>query len=98
MHRDQEPDRHAKTKDPPGHREDGHIHVVQHEHLVAQHRDSIEVLGDLLMRDRYDARLQPGDVRFERDRHLVAESALDARADRAQEPRPRCRQAKGDRR
>ena len=48
--------------------------------------EAIEIVGALLVRDRRDRRLQPGDVRLERDRHLVAEAALHARADGAQEP------------
>ena len=55
--------------------------------------EAIEVVRPLLVRDGRDRRLQPGDVRLERDRHLVAEAALHARADRAQEPGRRRRHA-----
>ena len=43
--------------------------------------EPVEVLGPLVVRDGRDRRLQPRDVRLERDRHLVAEAALHARAD-----------------
>ena len=55
--------------------------------------EPVEVLGPLLVGDRRDRRLEPGDVRLERDRDLVAEAALHARADRAQEPGGRRRHA-----
>ena len=48
--------------------------------------EPIEIVGPLLVRDRRDRGLQPRDVRLERDRDLVAEAALHARADGAQEP------------
>ena len=98
MDRHEQRDRHAEPQDPPAGGEHRHVHVVEHEHLVAQHREPIEVVGALLVRDGRDRRLQPGDVRFERDRDLVAEAALHARADRAQEPGRRGRDAEADRR
>jgi len=61
--------------------------VIEHEHLVAQHREAVEVVRPLVVRDRGDRRLQPGDVRLERDRHAVAEAALHAGAHGTQEPR-----------
>jgi hypothetical protein len=48
------------------------------------------------VRDGRDRRLEPRDVPFERDRHFVAEAALDARADRAKEPRGRRGHAERD--
>ena len=70
--------------------------MIEHEHLIAQHRQPVEVLRALVVRDGRDRRLEPGDVRFERDRDLVAEAPLHARADRAQEPRRRGRHAEAD--
>ena len=96
MDRRQQRDRHAEPQDPAAGREQRHVHVIEHEHLIAQHREPIEVVGALVVRDGRDRRLQPGDVRFERDRHLVAEAPLHARADRAQEPRRRGRHAEAD--
>jgi hypothetical protein len=60
--------------------------VVEHEHLVAEHGQPIEILRAFLMRDRSDRCLQLRDVRLERNRHLVAEAALHPRADRAEKP------------
>ena len=98
MDRREQRDRHAEPQDPPARREQRHVHVIEHEHLIAQHREPIEVLGPLVVRDGRDRRLQPRDVRFERDRDLVAEAPLHARADRAEEPRRRGRHAEADRR
>jgi hypothetical protein len=60
--------------------------VVEHEDLIAEHRQAIEVFRAFLMRDRCDRRLQSGDVGLESDRHPVAKAPLHAGADRAQEP------------
>ena len=49
--------------------------------------EPIEVIRSLVVGDGRHRCLQTGHVRFERDRHLVAEAALYPRADRAQEPR-----------
>jgi hypothetical protein len=65
--------------------------VVEHEDLIAQHREPIEVLGPLLMSNGRHGGLEPGDVRLERDRDLIPESPLHSRADRSQEPRRRRR-------
>ena len=46
----------------------------------------VEVLGALVVRDGRDRRLQTGHVRLERDRDLVAEAALHAVREHAQEP------------
>ena len=61
--------------------------MVEHEHLIAQHRQAVEIVRPLLMRNGCHGGLEPGDVRFERDRDPVAESTLDASADRAEKPR-----------
>ena len=60
--------------------------MIEHEHLIAQHREAIEIVGPLVMRDRRDRGLQARDVRFERDRHAIAEPPLHAGADDAEEP------------
>src|SRR5438874_6319589 len=42
-----------------------HVHVVEHEHLIAQHREAIEVLGTLVVgdaRDRKSTRLNSSHV------------------------------------
>ena len=93
MNRQQQRDRHAQTHEPAGGREHRHVHVIEHEHLVAQHGEAIEVLRHFLMRDRPDRRLEFRDVRLERDRHLVAEAALHARRDDAEKPGRRGRHA-----
>ena len=98
MHGDEEHDRDTEAEDPPRHREHRHVHVIQHEHLIAQHRNPIEILGNLLVGDARDARLQPRHVRLERDGDLVTKAALDAGAHRAQEPGAGRRQAERDRR
>ena len=91
-HRDAEP------QDPPARRKERHVHVIEHEHLIAQHREAVEKLGALMMSDGPDRRLETGHVGFERDRHLVAEAPLHTRADDAQEPRRRGRHGEADRR
>ena len=98
MNRRQQRHRHAQPQDPPEGGKQRHVHVVEHEHLVAEHRQPIEILRPLLVRDRRDRCLQLRDVRLERDRHPVAEAALHARADGAEKPRRRRRHAEADRR
>ena len=98
VNRRQQRHRHAEPQDPSAGGEQRHVHVIEHEHLIAQHRQPVEVIRPLLVRDRRSRRLQSCDVRFERDRHLVAEPPLHARADRAEEPRGGCRHAEADRR
>ena len=93
MNRRQQRHGHAQPQDPPQRGKQRHVHVVEHEHLIAQHGQPIEILRAFLMRDRRDRCLQSRDVRLECDRHLVAEAALHARADRAKKPRRRGRQA-----
>ena len=87
---------HAEAEDPPARGEQRHIHVIEHEHLIAQHRQAVEVLGTLVMGDAGDRRLQARDVRFERDRDPVAEAPLHSGAHRAEEPRRRGRCAEPD--
>ena len=67
--------------------EERHVHVVEHEHLVAQHREPVQVLAPFLVRDRRDRGQQRRHVRLERNRHLVAEAPLHADADGLQKPR-----------
>ena len=86
MDRGEQRHRDAQPQDPAERGEQRHVHVIEHEHLVAQHREPIEILRALLVRDRGDRGLQARHVRFERDGHFVAEAALHARADRAQKP------------
>jgi len=44
----------AEAQDPPARGEQRHVHVVEHEDLVAQHRKTIEVVGALLVGDGGD--------------------------------------------
>ena len=89
MDRCEQRDRHCKSEDPPGGREHRHVHVVEHEDLISQHRQPVEVVGPFLMSDRRDRRLQLRDMGLESDRDLVAESALNAHGHRGEEPRRR---------
>ena len=75
----QQRDRDAEPENPAARREQRHVHVIEDEDLVAQHRQAIEIVGPLVMRDARDRRLQLRDVGLERNRHLVAEAALNAR-------------------
>ena len=86
MNGDEQCDRHAEAQDPPTRREERHVHVIQHEHLIAQHREAIEIVAALLVRDGGNRCQQRRDVRLERDGHLVAEAALHAGADDLEEP------------
>ena len=84
----------AEAQDPAGGREDRHVHVVEGEDLFPQHRQPVQVLGPLLVRDRGDGRLQPRHVRFEGDGDLVPEPPLHpgrhaSAAARSPPPRPR---------
>jgi hypothetical protein len=72
--------------------------MVEHEYLVAQHGQAIEILRALVVRNALDRRLQPRDMAFERDRHLVPKAALHARAHRAQKPGGGRRHTEPDRR
>ena len=76
----------AESEDPARGREDGHVHVVQDEDLVPQHREPVEVLGPLLVGDGGDRGLQAGHVGLEADGDLVPEPALHPGRDGGQEP------------
>ena len=86
MNRHQQRNRHAQPQDPPTGRKERHVHVVQHEHLIPQDGQTVEILAPLLVRDGGDRREQRRDVRLERNRHLVAEPALDPDADGLEKP------------
>ncbi len=88
----------TEPEDPARGREHRHVHVVEHEDLIAQHREAVEVFGPLMMSDRDNRCLQPRHVRLERDGDLVPEAALDARRHRAEKPRGRGRGSQTDRR
>ena len=90
--------RHAEAQQPAASGEHGHVHVIEHEHLIAQHGEPVEVIGTLVMGDGHQGCLQTGDVRFERDRDLVTEAPLHPGADRAEKPRCRGRNAETERR
>ena len=90
--------RHAQPEDPPARREHRHEDVIEDEYLVAQHRQPVQVIGALVVFDGGHRRLEPGNVRFERDGQSVAEIALDATADHPQEPRRGRREAQPHRR
>ena len=98
MNRSQQRHRHAQPQDPPKRGKKRHVHMVEYEHLIAEHGQPIEILRAFLMRDRSDRGLQSRHVRFERDRHLVAEATLHACADRAEKPRRGSRHAEANRR
>ena len=55
----------TEAQDPTRGREYRHVHVVEHEGLLAQHREAVEVLGPLMMGDRDNRCLQPRHVRLE---------------------------------
>ncbi len=95
--RDQQPDGHAQPQHPAGGGEQRHVQVVEHEHLLAQHRQAVQPLGPLLVGDGRHRRLEPGHVRLQGDRDPVAEAALDPRVDRPQDPGGRRRQPQADR-
>ena len=97
MDRRQQHDGDGEPQDPAERREERHEQVVEREHLVAQHREAVEVLGSLLVLDRRDRRLQPRDVRLERDADPVAEAALHAVEQHLQVPRRGRRDAPGRR-
>jgi hypothetical protein len=89
---------HSETNDPAARREERHVHVIEHEHLVAQHGEAIEKLRALLVGDRGDRCLEAGDMRLERDGDPVAEAPLHACAQGHQEPRCRRRRGQANRR
>ena len=65
--------------------------VVEHERGVAQHGQAVEVLGALLVLDRGDRRLQPGDVGLHGDGDAIAEAPRQPLVDHADVPRRRHR-------
>ena len=96
MNRRQQRHRHAQPQDPSERGKHRHVHVVKHEHLIAQHGQPVEILRPFLMRDRRDRGLQLGHVGLERDGHFVAKAALHARTHRSQKPRRSGGHAKAD--
>ncbi len=84
--RDEQGDCHAEPQQPSAGGKNRHIHVIEHKHLIAQHGEPVENVGALVVGDGGHRRLQPGHMGFERDRDLVAEAALHAGTDRAQQP------------
>ena len=96
MDRHEQCDRDAEPQDPTARREQRHVHVVEHEDLVAQYRKPIEVLGPLVMLDGCDGGLEPGYMGLEGDGHPLAEAALRAVADDVQEPARRSRSTQPD--
>ena len=96
-HGDEQHERGRQPDDPAHRREQRHEQVVEREHLIAQHREAVEILGPLVMLDGRDRRLQGRDVGFERDGDLVAEPALHAGEHDAQEPRGRGRRRQSER-
>ena len=87
MNRHQQRQRHAEPQDPSAGREQRHVHVIEHEHLIAQHGEPVQIFRTLVMSDGGDRSLQPGHVRFQRHGHAVAKAALRAVADDAAETR-----------
>jgi hypothetical protein len=86
MNRRQQRHGYAQAQDPPQGGKQRHVHVVQDEYLVAQHRQAVEIFRTLVVRDRFHRCLQPGHMGFKRDGHLVAEAALHPGAEGAQKP------------
>ena len=85
---------HAQPQDPSQRGKQRHVHVIENEHLIAEHRQAIQILRALLMRDCRDGSLQTGDMRLQCNGHLVAETALHPRAEGAQ--KPGCRRGDGE--
>jgi hypothetical protein len=54
MDRHQQRHRHREPQHPPERGEHGHVHVVEHEHLIAQHGEAVEIIGTFLVRKRRD--------------------------------------------
>ena len=55
MDRDEQRERHTQSQHPAAGREERGVHVIEHEDLVAQHGEPIEVFGSLVVRDRREA-------------------------------------------
>ena len=86
MHGHQPCDGHAQAQNPAAGAEQRHVHVVEHEDLVAQDGQAVEIVGAFVVFHRGHARLQRRHVRFQGDGHAVAEASLRAVADDAQHP------------
>ena len=93
MNRHEQRNRHPQAQDPRAGRKQRHVHVIEHEDLVAQDRQPVQVLAALLVGDGGDRRQQSGDVRLECNRHLVAKPALHSDADGLKKPGGRGRDA-----
>ena len=98
MDRCQDADGHREAQHPAAGREQRPIHVVEHEHLVAQHAQAIEVVGAFLVLECGGRCLKVRDVRLEGDGDAVAEAALRAIADHTEKPRRGGRDAEPERR
>ena len=85
-HRHQQRHGDGEAQNPATRREDRHVHVVEHEHLVAQHRKAVKQVRPLLVGDRGHRCLETGHVALQRDGHLVPEPPLDSCADHTEEP------------
>ena len=77
---------HAQPQDPAQGGKQRHVHVVEHEDLVAQHGQAVEVFRPLLVGDRRHRGLEARHVGLEGDRDLVAKAALHPGADGAHKP------------
>ena len=76
----------ANSNEPAHGREQRHVYVIQHEHLLAQDRQAIEIFRSLMVRDRDNAGLQFSDMRLQCNGHSVAKPALCAFADDTNKP------------
>ena len=72
--------------DPADGAEQRQVHVVQHEHLIAQHGEAVEVVAPLLQFQTGDRGLQGGHVGLQSDRHPVAEAAGQPVVDDPEQP------------
>jgi hypothetical protein len=60
--------------------------VIEHKDLIAEHRESIEVVRALVMGYGGCRRLQSGNMRFKGYGDLVTKTSLHPSADRSQQP------------
>jgi hypothetical protein len=81
----------AEAEHPAERGEQRHEQVIEPEGVPAQHLEPVEMLASFLVGNGCDARVQPGDVRFHRDAHAVAEPPLHAIEDDLQIPEQRGR-------
>jgi len=58
--------------------------MIEHEYLVAQHGQPVQMLRTFMMRDGDQRCLKARHVRFERDGDFVSEAPLNTGADRSQ--------------